>query len=312
MPGPAKLLADSLVTAVQRNQVSARQSDMTRTLKELSRMFAVRPTAGGASMDRRNVVLASSGELADRDPFILMDEEWMQKPKGFPPHPHAGFEAITYVLEGGVEHWNSSGDRAIARAGDAQWMTAGRGIMHSEMPHGDASVHLLQLWINLPHAQKQLSPRYQLLPAATLPEWREPGVSGRVIAGHFLGLHSPMPTASPIVMADIRLDSGADFRGTIPADNNVYVYLLSGSGTLRIDRTPFRAGEVANFAPSNDERCERIELSAAEATRVMLWAGPPIREPVISKGGFVMNSVAQIEQMQRSYDDGRFGLPSNS
>jgi redox-sensitive bicupin YhaK (pirin superfamily) len=263
-------------------------------------------------MDRRNIVLGNGGELIDRDPFILMDEEWMQKPKGFPPHPHAGFEAITYVLEGGVEHWNSRGDRAIAQAGDAQWMIAGRGIVHSEMPHGDGSVHLLQLWINLPSAQKQLTPRYQFVPAAAMPEWREPGVSGRVIAGLFYGLRSPMTNVWPIVMADVRLEGGAHFREGLPTDYNAYVYVLSGGGTLGVDRIGFAAGDVINFAPTNDERPERIELSAIEATRAILWAGPPIRESVVSKDGFVMNTAADIEQVQRDYDAGRFDSGSSS
>jgi quercetin 2,3-dioxygenase len=283
---------------------------MTPALKKLTRVFPARPGVGGALMDRRKVVLGGSGELSDRDPFILMDEEWMQKPKGFPPHPHAGFEAITYVLEGGVEHWNNYGDRAIARAGDAQWMIAGRGIVHSELPHGDSSVHLLQLWINLPAERKRVPPRYRFLPAADLPEWRVQGVWGRVISGYFHGLLSPMPNTWPTVMADLQLELGTTFREAVPGSYNAYLYVLSGSGTAGDDRTGFRSGDVINFAPSGSQSSEYIELFADEATRAMLWAGPPVREPIIAKDGFVMNTVAEIETAQRDYHDGRFEPPS--
>ncbi len=257
-------------------------------------------------MDRRNMVLAGGGELSERDPFILMDEEWMQKPQGFPPHPHAGFEAITYVLQGEVEHWNSRGDHAVARAGDTQWMIAGRGIVHSETPHGNGSVHLLQLWVNLPSANKRLPPRYQHLPARTLPRWHEAGVWGRVIAGSLRGLRSPMPNTWPIVMADVRLERGATFREALPAGYNTYIYVLSGSGTLGIDGTAFRSGEVVNFTSSDDQCSECIEFLAAEAAQFVLWAGPPIREPIVSKDGFVMNTVAEIERARRDYDAGQF------
>jgi len=239
------------------------------------------------------------------DPFLLMAEDWM--PHGaFPLHPHRGIETVTVVLDGVLEHRDSAGHSGRLMAGDAQWMTAGRGIRHEETAPQGATTHSLQLWINLPSALKMTEPRYQDLVGASTPTRREAGVEVRVFSGRSGEAVSPTLNHVPVTMIDARLDPGASFHQRLAAADNAFVYVLEGAARIGGDKAKVRPGQIGWLTRSDEGGTSVLEIASEEsAVRLLMFAGRPLREPVVFGGPFVMTTQDEIAQAFTDYRNGR-------
>jgi len=259
----------------------------------------------------------SAQGLRDFDPFLLLDEMGpLELPanaaKGFPDHPHRGFETVTYMLSGRFEHRDSYGHAGKIEAGDVQWMTAGSGLVHSETPETEfrktgGRMHGFQIWVNLPRRDKMMAPRYQEVPKAQIPEGRsEDGrVAVKVIAGESLGAKAVIDTRIPIQYLHFTIEPGAAMEQPVPKSENAFVYVFAGAAVLdgqRVDRH-----HLAVFQRNGDNI--RIEAAAdsGEPLQVLLLAAEPIGEPVARYGPFVMNTREEIEQAFDDYRSGRMG-----
>ena len=279
-------------------------------LRGVSQLAHGNATSDGAGVQLRRMI--ATPELKLLDPFLLLDVFRSDDPNdyiaGFPPHPHRGFETVTYLLAGRVRHRDSAGHEGVIKAGGVQWMTAGRGIEHSEMPQQEHGLlHGFQLWVNLPAATKMMPPRYQEFEPEAIPlEQRDGGVTVRVIAGTTSqGTTGPVReiAAEPIYL-DIDLPANSHFQELIPMDHNAFIYLIDGS--LRINGwqsvTLVEAGELAVLAPG-----DRVSFMADTDSRLLLVAGRPFNEPIARQGPFVMNTRQEIEQAYTDYSKGLFG-----
>jgi hypothetical protein len=260
-------------------------------------------------------------DLADLDPFVHMDQmgevEYAPgEPKGTPWHPHRGFETVTYIMDGTFEHNDSNGGGGVITNGDTQWMTAGAGILHIEKPPEALVVsgglfHGIQLWVNLPKAQKWAPPRYQDLRASQVALLASPdgGALLRVIAGE-LGEHiGPGSTYTPMTLVHATLNPGARLEIPWREDYNALVYVLAGNGRAGSEGWPMQAGQLAVFGPGN---AVSLEASVQQESRspnldVLVLGGRPIREPVAWMGPFVMNTRQEVVQAFEDYRAGRLG-----
>lgn len=256
--------------------------------------------------------------LADFDPFLLFDEMGPVDyapgaAKGAPDHPHRGFETVTYALEGEFSHEDSAGHRGTLRPGDVQWMTAGAGVIHSEMPSSafaarGGRAHGIQLWVNLPRRDKMIAPRYQELPSAALPTaTSEDGrIHVKVIAGEAFGVGAAIETRTPILYQHFTLQPGARLDHPVPRAYRVFAYPLSGTGRYGANEVAAGAQQMIVFGDDG----ERVTLAADEGDAplsVLLIGGVPLREPVARYGPFVMNSEDEIRQALDDFRSGRFG-----
>jgi quercetin 2,3-dioxygenase len=268
------------------------------------------------------------GNTKDYDPFLLFDDFRNDNPSdylaGFPWHPHRGIETITYVLAGTVDHGDSLGNRGSLRPGDVQWMTAGRGILHQEMPKGDphGRMHGFQLWANLPSAMKMTPPRYQDIHAGDIPEAiDDDGTVARVICGDFWGKKGPVEgvAADPRYL-DISVPPGKRKRLAVETTNHAFAYVFAGSGTFRDASDPrevktevVSANAVADAAYVGNrslvlfDRGDEIVVQAGEeGIRFLLVSGKPIEEPVAWHGPIVMNTREEIRQAMEDLQRGTF------
>ncbi|HVU51019.1 MAG TPA: pirin family protein [Polyangia bacterium] len=271
-------------------------------------------TEGGGFVVRRP--LPSPG-LTHADPFLLIDEMGPVtygpgEAVGAPDHPHRGFETVTYVLEGEMEHEDSAGHRGALRPGDVQWMTAGAGIIHSEEPskamrERGGRVHGFQIWVNLPARLKMTRPRYQELPAARIPGAASADGRARVkvIAGEALGVSAAIETHTPIVYQDWSLDEGADVTLPLAAEQRALVYAFEGAVTVGDGDSAqtIRGGQLAILGDGDGLRLR----GAPGGGRLLLLAGVPLREPVARYGPFVMNTPDELETAFHDYQSGRMG-----
>jgi len=253
------------------------------------------------------------------DPFLMLDQMGPivyapGQAVGAPDHPHRGFETVTYLLDGEVEHRDSYGGGGVIRGGDTQWMTAGSGLVHSEMPtekmmrEGGLS-HGVQLWVNLPKSDKRAEPRYQDISGDQLTLFRnEDGTAlVRLIAGDLAGQHGPGHTHTPIVIAHATLEPGAHLALDWPREFNALVYALSGAGRVGgRDGRELASGQVAVFG-AGDAVVVDASSDAGEPLEVLLLGGKPIREPVVSYGPFVMNTKAEIVEAMDDFQAGKMG-----
>ncbi len=247
-------------------------------------------------------------ELDHLDPFLLLDEfrsdEAADYIAGFPDHPHRGFETVTYMLAGSMEHRDHRGNVGHLAPGSVQWMTAGRGIVHSEMPRQERGLMWgFQLWVNLPAAQKMTEPRYQDIPAERIPEVERPGGRVRVIAGHAGGVRGAVEgIATDPVYLDVRLDAGGTFEEPLPAEHNAFCYVYDGS--LQVGEGGGRSvlrGQLAVLGPG-----ERVRLaSPGTPARALLVAARPLGEAIVRYGPFVMNTREEIIQALDDFRQGR-------
>jgi redox-sensitive bicupin YhaK (pirin superfamily) len=257
--------------------------------------------------------------LIDFDPFLMLDEMGPVdlKPgeaKGAPDHPHRGFETVTYVIEGRMEHKDSRGNAGKLGPGDVQWMTAGSGIVHSEMPEEEfirqgGRMHGFQLWVNLPARDKMMKPRYQEMSANQIPEAQtEDGkVKVRVIAGEALGTQAVIDTRTPIMYLHFTLQPGAQVRQPVPTDFNVFAYVFNGKGQFGAENTPAKERQMVLFAENGNEVAIANPEDAGGPLDVLLIGGVPLNEPVARYGPFVMNTEEEIYQAIIDYQSGRMG-----
>ncbi len=244
--------------------------------------------------------MGQGGDRSLTDPFLGLMEDWF--PRGvFDRHPHRGIETVTYVLEGELEHYDNQGNSGVVRPGEAQWMTAGRGVIHNEIPAEGVTVHSLQLWVNLPAAKKMTAPRYQELTAETVPVRHEPGVEVRVFSGSSGNVRAPTLNHAPVTMLELRIDPAATFRQELPPGDNAFLVILEGAG--KVGGRAVNTGDVVFL--------ERVEVASVVrlegALRALLFSGRPLNEPVVAYGPFVMNSMEQIREAFADYQAGRFG-----
>ncbi len=241
------------------------------------------------------------GQWARHDPFLsMMDDRFGAG--AFGPHPHRGFETLTYVIDGELRHSDNRGGSGTLGPGDAQWMTAGRGVVHNEQPAGAEPVHVLQLWINLPASAKLAPYRYQDLRGAQMPVRREPGVEVRVFSGQSGALRGPALNHVPVTLLDIRMAPGAQFTQALPAGDNAFLHVLSGEGRFGAQATPAGADRTLWLARAPEgAQASSVRLQADTGLHVLLLSGPPLGEPVVAHGPFVMNSQAQIAQAIQDY-----------
>ncbi|MCU7829906.1 MAG: pirin family protein [Candidatus Thiodiazotropha sp. (ex Myrtea sp. 'scaly one' KF741663)] len=276
-----------------------------KTLRTVKRLVRGQETADGDGVRLTRVI--GTHQLLQLDPFLLLDDFRSDNPDdyigGFPPHPHRGFETVTYLLAGQVEHRDNAGHAGVLKAGGVQWMTAGRGVVHSEMPMQENGLLAgFQLWVNLPAAQKMIKPHYQEFDQASIPqEVRDDDVVVRVIAGETsLGTRGPVvDLATPVTYLDITLPAGRSFSESLPDGYNTFVYLIEGEVT--IDDGTLTAQSLAELGEG-----EAVEITAASSSRLLLVAGEPLNEPIARRGPFVMNNEAELTQAFEDYQAGRF------
>jgi hypothetical protein len=279
------------------------------TLRGLQRVIPSIPASDGAGVKLRRSLGANPFQR--HDPFLMLDEFYSDDPKdylaGFPSHPHRGFETVTYMLDGHMQHKDSGGNTGDLGPGDVQWMTAARGIVHSEMPQqSEGRMRGFQLWINLPASEKMKPAAYADIPAAKIPVVEAGrGVAVKVIAGAFG--EGARATSGPIRglstdprYFDIHLAPGAVFETALPAGHNAFLYAYEGDALVGAARTPL-ANRAAGILSAGD--AVRAEAGAADA-RLLLLAGKPIGEPVVQYGPFVMNTREEIERAIADYQSG--------
>jgi redox-sensitive bicupin YhaK (pirin superfamily) len=266
------------------------------------------PASDGAGVKLTRVI--GQPKLPDLDPFLMLDEFGTDKAEdyiaGFPDHPHRGFETVTYMLDGRMRHKDNHGNEGVLVPGAVQWMTAGRGIVHSEMPEQtEGKMRGFQLWLNLPARDKMTAPNYQEFGPDKLPVVDRNGVSVKVIAGQLAGTVGPVrqPATDPTYL-DIRIDAGADFTLPLPEGHSAFIYVYEGSAVVGVGReaATINAQELAVLGDGNQVRIE----GRAARTRAILVAGRPLREPVARYGPFVMNTREEIMQAFSDYQTGKF------
>lgn len=289
----------------------------TQTLRTVAGIINSVETLEGAGFLVRRPFPKSS--FSQFDPFLLLDElgPVNLKPgqaKGAPDHPHRGFETVSYVLDGRLEHKDSQGNSGILNPGDVQWMTAGAGVVHSEMPESEFTrtggrLHGIQLWVNLPQRDKTIAPRYQEIGAAQIPvaQTEDGSVTVRVIAGEALGAKAVIETRTPIVYLHFTLQPGASIVQRVPQEYNAFAYLLDGSGLFGIEQELGNDGQMVMFASDGDEVVIANPVDAQQPLDFLLIAGVPLNEPVVRYGPFVMNTKAEIIQAIEDYQTGRMG-----
>ncbi|XP_024158643.1 pirin-like protein [Rosa chinensis] len=256
------------------------------------RKFLARPQHEGVGA----IVRRSIGrfELRYFDPFLVLDEFSVTAPAGFPDHPHRGFETVTYMLQGAITHEDFEGHKGTIGAGDVQWMTAGRGIVHSEMPAAQGTQKGLQLWINLSSKHKMIEPKYQEMVSKDIAEATKDGIEVRVIAGEALGTKSPIYTRTPTMYLDFTLKPGAHLQQPIPTSWNAFVYVLEGEGIFGTPKSLPVAGHHLLLLGSGDGL--GAWNMSSKNLRFILVGGQPLGEPVKQLGPFVMNTEEEIDQ----------------
>jgi redox-sensitive bicupin YhaK (pirin superfamily) len=297
------------------------------SIRPVKRVAQSQPTLEGAGVHLRRAF--GFGTTSEFDPFLLLDDFRNDRPAdylaGFPWHPHRGIETITYVLAGTVDHGDSLGNRGSLGAGDVQWMTAGRGILHQEMPKGDPKgrMHGFQLWANLPSSLKMTPPRYQDVAGRDIPEVTDDdGTRVRVVCGDFWGKRGPVEgvAADPRYL-DVFVPPGVRKRLQVEVNRNAFAYVFEGSGTFRDASEPrgVQTEQVGEAAPANaaetfgnrslvvfDRGDEVVVQAGDEGIRFLLVSGKPIEEPVAWYGPIVMNTRQEIQQAISDLQDGTF------
>jgi hypothetical protein len=297
------------------------------SIRPVKSIVSSKPTIEGAGVKLNRAF--GFGNTSEFDPFLLLDDFRNDRPDdyraGFPWHPHRGIETITYVLAGTVEHGDSLGNRGNLEAGDVQWMTAGRGILHQEMPQGDTAgrMHGFQLWANLPSSLKMTAPRYQDVKAAAIPEVVDDDSSRvRVVCGEFWGRRGPIEgvAADPRYL-DISVPPGKRKTFKVEVERHAFAYVFEGSGTFRDASAPFgvlteKTDGINEFVMREQtgnrslvlfDRGDEVTVQAGErGIRFLLVSGKPIEEPVAWHGPIVMNTQAELQQAFAELRGGTF------
>jgi redox-sensitive bicupin YhaK (pirin superfamily) len=275
--------------------------------RQVAKVLSGTPTSDGAGVRMTRVI--ATQQLDHFDPFLLLDEFRSDDPgdyiAGFPDHPHRGFETVTYMLAGAMKHGDNKGNTGLLGPGSVQWMTAGRGIIHSEMPQQeDGLMWGFQLWVNLPADKKMTEPRYQDIPASDVPDTRlGDSVTARVIAGELNGVTGPVTgiVTDPFYF-DVRLDGPAVAEFSTPEHHNVFAYVYEGAVDIGAGQGgTVRRGEIALLTTGSS-----VSASSEDSARFILVGGRPLDEPIARYGPFVMNTAEEIRQAIMDFQAGRF------
>ncbi|XP_076446188.1 pirin-like isoform X2 [Babylonia areolata] len=273
-------------------------SDMSRSRKVASTFKSVEQDEGMGARVRRTI---GRSEMRSFDPFLMLDEFSVGAPAGFPDHPHRGFETVTYMLSGSSRHEDFCGHKGVIDAGDLQWMTAGRGIVHCEMPYGMSISHGLQLWVNLRREDKMVEPSYQELKARDIPSASKGGVTVKVIAGEAFGVKSKVYTRTPTHYLDFKMEKNSRLTQPIPQGWNSFVYVLQGCAQFGPEdqRVTGQAHEVVIL----DQKGDNLEVvnEGSELCHFVLLAGQPLNEEVYQHGPFVMTTEEEVQQARKDY-----------
>ena len=266
-----------------------------------------RPASDGAGVKLTRVI--GQPALPDLDPFLMLDEFGSDKGAdyigGFPDHPHRGFETVTYMLAGRMRHGDNQGNVGLLRPGSVQWMTAGRGIIHSEMPEQEEGLMQgFQLWVNLPAKDKMTKPRYQDIDPENVPVVERPdGTKVKVLVGSFDGVRGPVTdVATDPLYLDITLPAGVKASVPVEAEHNAFAYVFEGTARIGSEAQLVERGQLAVLSLGDGVTVE----GGPKGGRLILVAGRPLREPVAKYGPFVMNTPAEIHQAIADYQAGRF------
>jgi quercetin 2,3-dioxygenase len=288
-------------------------TDSQVATRSVQRVVRGLPTSDGAGVKLRRVI--GQPQLPDLDPFLMLDEFGTDKAEdyiaGFPDHPHRGFETVTYMLDGRMRHRDNHGNEGVLVPGSVQWMTAGRGLVHSEMPEQQAGrMRGFQLWLNLPARDKMTAPKYQefgpeRIPAATPAK----GVTVKVIAGRVADVVGPIeqPATDPTYL-DVAIEPGASFSERLPTDYAAFLYVFEGEIRVGAGATAsvVHAHELAVLSEGTEVHLEGVVAGTdAKVARAILVAGRPLREPVAKYGPFVMNTREELAQAFADYQAGR-------
>ncbi|HEY3177702.1 MAG TPA: pirin family protein [Casimicrobiaceae bacterium] len=275
--------------------------------RSVERLIAGQPTSDGAGVKLTRVL---TQPLQRRlDPFLMLDAFGTDNPQdyigGFPDHPHRGFETVTYMIAGRMRHRDSAGNEGLLQNGGVQWMTAGRGVIHSELPEQEnGRMEGFQLWLNLASKDKMLAPWYRDIQSAEIPEFTTAdGVNVRAIAGRSHGIEGAMQreVTEPLYL-DLEIPAGATFTQALPPSHNAFVYVYRGS--LQISGTQVPVQRMAIL--KNDLDGDGVVLKAVDDARALLIAGKPLGEPIAQYGPFVMNTNDEIFQAVQDYQSGKF------
>lgn len=321
----SKINNTKIINDIEHQQKAAMSLDSHNSNKKINSLRSVyKIIKSEMTQDGEGVTLNRSfpnNVISEFDPFLLLDEIGPTdlipgKQKGFPDHPHRGFETVTYLLEGKFEHKDSQGHAGIINSGDVQWMTAGSGVIHSEMPEKEFSkhggkLHGFQLWVNLPKSNKMMKPRYQEIPESKIPTGttENGNVNVKVIAGTSLGSKAVIDTITPIMYMHFKLESGYSIVQPIPKEYNVFVYVIKGKGKFerRNNSQIIERGNLVIFGKDGKE----VYIKAVEDSKVplelLLIGGIPIREPIARYGPFVMNTQQELYQAVEDYRNGKLG-----
>ncbi|KGM06200.1 Pirin [Methylophaga thiooxydans] len=276
--------------------------------RELRQIVNGEQVSDGAGVQLKRII--GSPQINMLDPFLLFDAFGSDKPQeylaGFPPHPHRGFETVTYMLAGKMRHEDNAGNKGVIETGGVQWMTAGKGIVHSEMPEQEEGLLAgFQLWVNLPADQKLSDPKYQEHPAAAIPmETRENGTTIKVVAGETdEGTRGIIenPYVHPLYL-HIALPAFTTFSQQVPDTDNSFIYVITGQLSLGDKQRPLKAGQLGVLEVGSE-----VNVTAEPDSEFLLVSGQPLNEPVARGGPFVMNTREQVEQAFADYREGRFG-----
>lgn len=282
-------------------------AETTATWRRVTNVIEGRPASDGAGVRLTRVI--GTNALPDLDPFLLFDEFGSASASdyiaGFPDHPHRGFETVTYMLAGRMRHHDNHGNTGLLEPGGAQWMTAGRGIVHSEMPEQESGLMRgFQLWVNLPARDKMTAPRYQDIAPTGIPEVGLGEGKVRVLAGTYAGVIGPMEAAgTQAIYLDVHLPAGGVFAHDLPAGHTAFLYVYEG--TIDVgepgERQVVRRSQLAVLG----EGC-RVGAAAINPARFVLVAGRKLNEPVARYGPFVMNTQDELRQAVSDFQGGRF------
>ena len=295
------LLGTTGITLLGCSKKSLREFEAGR---EVAQVLDAQPTRDGAGVSLKRAL--GGRALSLLDPFLLLDEFQSDNPNdylaGFPDHPHRGFETVTYMIQGAMEHRDTLGNQGRLGPGSAQWMTAGHGIIHSEMPKQERGLMWgFQLWVNLPASRKMIPPRYQDIPASQIAEVALDDAKVRVVAGTAFGATGPVSgiDVEPLYF-DATLGRSAELREKVPLEHNAFAFVTDGAVRVGPSGREVRKGQLAVLGPGDG-----VVLRGTEGGgRALLIAGRPLREPVARAGPFVMNTQ---EELRRAFDDYRSG-----
>ncbi|WP_079480080.1 pirin family protein [Halobacillus salinus] len=249
----------------------------------------------------------------DFDPFILMAEDWFKRGT-FPDHPHRGFQTVTYVIDGRLEHIDNGGGRDILEPGDVQYMNAGWAARHAEDGVENDIAHTLQLWLNLPKDKRDTETMYQNVYNENAPVVSFSGGQIKVFSGNIAGVEGPMKSIVPFTLSEIELSEGADYTLQLPENHNAFLYVLRGSVNVGTSQKTLKKHDVATLTykdEGNPDQLSDISLSSNHRrTKLLVYSGEPIREEIVPYGPFVMNSMDEIKEAFRDFHAGKFGPPA--